>query len=238
MNDRLLIKHIVNIPQQYIGFLNFLHPNFEIINDLEYYDNPNPIGIIYTGLLNDNIIKKLNSITNNWIIVNSNRYDDDLTTNEGLLKALLPIYYARINNSIKKGEDPVYKNIEYSQLLEKIKICLIDNSTLQYDNLTFQQSVYNLFTAILCTPGVLNSVYFNTVNSSNIKTITSSILSFLNKVHSQQVNNVKVNYARLISQSYRRYGKYIKQGIIRFVKSKSNPEIALYQLLTFLNRSK
>ncbi len=141
------------------------------------------------------------------------------------------------NKAVKDSSMPVYNTMEYWLLLDKVKLCLIDNSPLQCDKFS-EHSAYTLYTAILGTPDVLNSVYFNMVDSRNVQRIASSILSFLIKVQSQQVNVSSVYYARLIAQSYRRYGKYIKQGISNFVKSKSVLEVSLYQLLAFLNKAR
>lgn len=235
MNDKLLLKRKINFPNQHIGFLNFIHPNFEFVNDLSTYDNPNPIGLIYTGEYSENIESKLSSITDNWIIVNSHHFDDDLSTNEGLFKALLPIHYVKYKKN-GKNVKPIYNEIDYASLLEKIKLCLLDNCSITLDSET-DNSVYSLFVSILSTPDVLNRVYFNTVNKNNVNMVASSILSFLNKVQSQQINSsMSVHYVRLISQSYKRYGKKIKKGILDFVKSNSNLEISLYRLLSFLNK--
>ena len=238
MNSNLLVRHCINFPAQYISFLNFIHPHFEIVSDIDLYDNPMPNGIIYTGQWTDDIKDKLNKITPNWIIVNAHHFDLDLSTNEGLVKNILPIHYVQIKNkAVKDSSTPVYNIMEYWSLLDKVKLCLIDNSSLQCDKFS-EHSAYALYTAILGTPDVLNSVYFNMVDSRNVQRIASSILSFLIKVQSQQVNVSSVYYARLIAQSYRRYGKYIKQGISNFVKSKSVLEVSLYQLLAFLNKAR
>ena len=237
MNDKLLIRHFVNISQQHIGFLSYIHPNFDLVEDINSYDNPCPIGIIYIGQLVDDLTSKLDRITKNWIVVNNHKYDDDLTTNDGLLKALLPVYYASSMSNIKKGEAPAYKTMDYNSIIEKIKICLIDGSKLKKEDCE-DQSVYNLFASILCSYDVLNHVYFNMVTPNNIRFITSSVLSFLNKVQNQQISHLNPHYARLLLQSYRRYGKYIKQAVANFVKSDVRPEIALHKLLTFLNRAK
>ena len=99
-------------------------------------------------------------------------------------------------------------------------------------------SVYNLYQSILGTPDVLNAVFFTTVNKNNVSLVTSSILTFLNRVQSQNTRGTSIYYSRLIIQSNLRYGKRIKQAICRFVKSKSNKEVSLYNLLVDLNRSK
>ena len=241
MNSKLLLRHRVNIQNQYIGFLQFLHPNFELVDGINVkwseYDNPNPVGIIYADELHSDTVEQLDSLTSNWIIVNGHHFDDDISSNEGLYKAILPISYAQIKKSLKKGDIPVYNTMDYGTLIEKIKVCLIDHSQMQSDSVT-NQSVYNLFAAILGTPDVLNTIYFNMVDSSNVSRVASSILTFLNKVQLQKISNESVYYARLISQSNKRYGKFIKQGIYKFVKSNANLEIALHQLLLFLNRAR
>ena len=238
MNDRLLIKQRINFPLQYINFLNFIHPHFEIVENLDDYSNPLSSGVIYIGPWADNIQDRLDSITKNWIIVNAHHFDLDLSTPEGLVKNLLPIHYASIKKkAIKESSQPVYNNMDYYSLLEKVKLCLINNSQLQDDKFS-EYSVYPLFAAILGTQDVLNSVYFSMVNSKNVHRIASSVLSFLNKVQQQKVNVSSVSYSRLISQSYVRYGKHIKKAILQFVSSKANLEISLYQLLSFLNKAR
>lgn len=159
MNSKLLLKKKISFRKEYIEFLSFLHPDFEYVEDLDAYDNPMPLGIIYTGQYNDDTVNRLNRITPNWIIVNAHHYDLDLSTSEGLLKNLLPIQYAQLRDSkskdSKNNELFVYKEMSYEILLEKIKYCLISNAKLTYDN-TAEQSVYSLFAAILGTPEVLN----------------------------------------------------------------------------------
>ena len=99
------------------------------------------------------------------------------------------------------------------------------------------QSVYLLYNSILGTRDVLNNVFFTTVNKSNALSISSSILTFLIKVQTNNVRGASPHYANLIMQSNKRYGKKIKQAICRFVKSRLNREAALYNLLTDLNKA-
>lgn len=232
MNDKLLLKKKVNI--QNIEFLQFLHPNFDIVKDIYEYDNPFPDGIIYIGNNIDSLIEKLNIITPNWIIVNNHIYDVDLSTNEGLLKYLLPLQYNKLNKP-SKDNNYTYKHIAYDALLDKIKRSLIDGSQLLFAE-DEQQSMYNLFKSILLPINDFASVYFNTITKENINLATSSILSFLNKVQYKVLPKDNIYYANLILESNRRYGKHIKTGICNFIKSKANKEIALFQLLSYLNK--
>ena len=45
-----------------------------------------------------------------------------------------------------------------------------------------------------------------------------------------------IYYANLIIESYNRYGKHIKSGICKYLTSKANKEIALFHLLSYLNK--
>ena len=232
MNDRLLLHKSVNISDNYLNFMSFIHPNFEYVKDLNSYDNIHTDGIIFCGKNSNESIDKLNSITDKWIIVDTRNFDVDLTTNDGLLKNLLPIYYIKLKN---EGKLQFIQTMKYDHLLEQIKISLISNSLFQLDE-SESQSVYLLFSSILGTQDVLNNVFFTTVNKFNVASITSSLLTFLNKVQSQNIRNASSHYANLIIQSNRRYGKRIKPAIYRFVRSKANKEAALYNLLTDLNK--
>jgi hypothetical protein len=234
MNDKLLLQKRINFNKDYIEFLYFIHPDFIIVDDLDgEFDNKSN-GIIYNGQYENDTLDRLKSFTQNWIIVNMHHFDLDLSTNEGLIKYLLPIQYIKIKNS-KSDSISVYNSVSYDCLLDKIKLSLISNTPISIDDENTQSS-YLLFQAILCTPDKLNEVFFNLVNSKNISYITSSVLTFLNKVQSQNIKrDTNVYYARLITQSNERYGKRIKQAISHFIKSKANKEIALYHLVTELN---
>lgn len=236
MNNKLLLRKSINFPLQHIKFLNFLHPNYELVDDISTYDNPNPNGIIYIGTYFEDIYKVINAITDKWIIVSTTRYDLDLSTNEGLVKNLLPLNYIELHNS-KTNDSPVYNSVSYESLLEKVKVSLILGTKLSISQ-NDSQSVYTLFTAILGTPDILSSVFFNLVNSENVDYVTSSILTFLDRVQSNNIRGVSIYYSRLITQSNKRYGKRIKQAIFRFIKSKCNKEVSLYNLLTYLNKAK
>ena len=234
MNDKLFLKKKVNIKNNHIGFLNFIHPHFNVVDNLYEYDNPLTHGIIYTGKLENDTISIIEKITNKWIIVNNFNYDVDLSTNEGLIKNTLPLDYVNIKSSDSLYKDFLY-NISYDSLIEKIKICLIDGSKLKYDG-SHDASVYTLFNSLLCFDRVFDETFFNTVSKDNINVITSSLLTMLNRTQSVNVKGVSDAYANLIVQSNRRYGKRIQPNIIKFVKSKSNAILALYSMLASLNR--
>lgn len=232
MGNCLLLKKRVLIKPNYIEFLRFIHPHFAIVDDIYVYDNPNTQGIIYTGKCTSDIENRLNKITDKWIIVSGNAFNVDLSTNDGLVKNILPISYTQLksNNDLEK----LYK-ISYDELLEKVKVSLITGTHISLTD-TVESSVYQLFSAIICSEDVLNKVFFSIVNKDNISYILSSVLRFLGKVQSLNVKNESGWYSRLITQSNYRYGKKIKPAINTFIKSKANKEVALHQLLLKLNR--
>lgn len=233
MNNKLLLNKSVNIRDDYLGFISFIHPCFDYVSDISSYDNPRTNGIIFCGKHNDAIINSLSTITKKWVIVDNQFFDVDLTTNEGLIKHILPVHYAKLKKEDKLN---LINSLKYDQLLEQIKICLVSGSSIQLDS-TEDQSVYYLFNSILGTQDVLNSVFFTTVNKTNVISITSSLLTFLNKVQSKNIYGASSHYANLIIQSNIRYGKKIQKAIYRFVRSKANKEVALYNLLIDLNKA-
>ena len=232
MGNCLLLKKHVLIKPNYIEFLRFIHPHFAIVDDIDVYDSPNTQGIIYTGKCTSDIENRLNKITDKWIIVSGNAFNVDLSTNDGLVKNILPISYTQLknNNDLEK----LYK-ISYDELLEKVKVSLITGTHISLTD-TVESSVYQLFSAIICSEDVLNKVFFSIVNKDNVSYILSSVLRFLGKVQSLNVKNESGWYSRLITQSNYRYGKKIKPAINTFIKSKANKEVALHQLLLKLNR--
>lgn len=237
MNDKLLLRHKVNISSNNIYFLNFIHPHYEIIDNLDDYENPKVLGIIYTGKVSENTVSHLNSLTKNWIIINEKDFDVDLTSNEGLVKSLLPVYYNKIKTCTPKNEIPVYNRISYESLIEQIKCMLISGEPIKEESRS-NSSVYTLFESILSTPLNLSRVYFSIVNDKNINILVSAIFTFLSKVQTKSVYRENANYARLIEMSNKRYGKYIKSGILKYAVSKCKKELALYNLLTYLNQAR
>lgn len=243
MNDKLLLRRRVNLNKEYIYFLNFIHPSYDIILDddfhvssLDDYDEVNPDGIIYAGQYSDDIISRLDEITNNWIIVNQHHYDIDLTSNEGLIKNILPIHYAKIKNNKNNELVNVYNNMPYDTLLNKIKISLITNNPIEVDE-TQDSNTLRLYESLLLSQSVLDYEFFNLVNKDNASIITSSVLTFLNKVQSNNHKSSSIYYSRLITQSNLKYGKKIKHAVSKFIKSPiSNKELSLYNLLTSINR--
>lgn len=241
MNDRLLLRKRVNISNEYIYFLCFIHPHYDIIaddgvhiSDISDYDNINPSGIIYAAKYSDDIIHKLDSITSNWIIVSQQHYDVDLSTNEGLIKNLLPIHYAQIKNA---DSISVYNNMNYDALLNKIKLSLISNVSLDVDS-TYDNNTLRLYESILLSQSVLNQEFFKLINKDNVDRVTSNVLTFLSKVQSNNHRSASVYYSRLIVQSNQKYGKRIKSAVSKFVKSRvSNKELSLYNLLMSINRA-
>lgn len=233
MNDQLLLRRKVNIPSQYVTFLSFIHPDFDVVKDLDDYDNLYANGIIYTGPYSEKIVESLGDLNRNWIVVNEHHFDVDLSTNEGLIKNILPILYIKLN---KKRETP-YNEVSYAQLIEKIKISLIDNNPVVFEDIV-DSSSYELYLSILGTDIQFNQTFFSIVNKNNVSLITSKILTFLSKVQTMNIGNASPIYARLITQSNRKYGKHIKQAIAQFVKSKSNKIVALHRMLVFLNQSR
>lgn len=244
MNDRLLLRKRVNISSEYIYFLCFIHPHYSIIandgvhvSDLDDYDNPDPSGIIYAGQYSDDITSKLDLITPNWIIVNQHNYDIDISTNEGLIKNILPIHYAHIKNSKNNELMSVYNNMSYDSLLNKVKISLISNSQLEAGE-SQECNALKLYESLLLSQSVLDYEYFNIVNKDNVSRVTSGLLTFLNKVQSNNSKSSSVYYSRLISQSNRKYGKKIKSAVNKFIESPvSNKELSLYNLLTSINKA-
>ena len=99
MNDKLLLRQKVNIPVPHVEFLQFIHPHFKCVDDMDKFDDIYVDGIIYKGVLHDDTISRIEQYTRNWIIVNNHRFDIDLSTNENLIKYLLPINYIQIKRN-------------------------------------------------------------------------------------------------------------------------------------------
>lgn len=234
MNNKLLLNKTVSIND--IQFLQFLHHDFDVVSDIYEYDNPCPAGIIYVGKTVEDLQSKLESITHSWIIVNNHKFDVDLTTNDGIIKNILPLQYIKLASRLKDKHSSVDKIMSYDECLDKVKICLINCApfTVDEDNKT---SVYELFRSILFPQTTFEKVYFETVTRENVNLIASSMLSILCRVQSKSVPRDKPHYARLITESNTRYGKYIKQAIYKYATSRAKKEVALFQLLSFLNKA-
>lgn len=252
MNCNFLIKKRVKFPIENIEFLNFIFPHFDIIgkqldklsgfinrsSSLEDYHNHNCDGIIiFTDSIESDFMDQLNVLTDKWIIISDVKCDIDLSTNESMLKHFMPFHYLKLNKMSKDGEVNVYNTVTYSELLEKIKVCLIENKSIAFSTRNDCDNMSQLFASILQQSDRFNSIYFSTVNSNNVAYVTSSVLTFLGKVQSNSTKGESAGYSQLITLSHSRYGKHIKNAVKNFVVSKANAEISLYNLLSYLNKA-
>lgn len=249
MKKSYFIHKVVSMPYDYLGFLIFLNPGFRIIKSLKHLDIRNLKGIIYTGDFSFDLVDKLKSITDNWIIYNSSGGDICLNTVSDFIKVFFPTQYSKIFPSSgeiaqykksHKGESfprYIYADMDLYTLMNYSKYYIFKEAPLPY-LVSDISSIYPLFEAVSGLPHDLDIVYFELVSKIPINVLISSFLTFLYKVQSKTTPTDSSNYAELIIYSNRKYGSFIKDAIRAFITSNELPEIAFYKLLVSLNQRK
>lgn len=199
--------------------LQFFYPHFMITpcvdNEMDYSQ-----GIIYTGLITDTIIKKINLFTEGKYI---------LITDFGDIKLETPSDFISIFFPILESKKEKYSNYSLEDFLPIMKVYYILQKRipiLKEEELT----IYSLFEATMQSNN-LDTVYFNLLKENDIKVLTSSFLSFLIKVNEEDYSTGSAMYKKLINKAHIKYGMKIKNAIRQYIESSQIPEMAFWNLL-------
>ena len=201
------------------AILQFFYPHFTItsvINNEEDYSQ----GMIYTGLITDSLIKKIDAVSMGKYILVSDFSDIKLETPSDFISVFFPVLEDRKER---------YSNYSLDDFIPLMKVYYILQKripVLKEEELT----VYSLFEATT-QPNQLDSVYFNLLKENDIKILISSFLSFLIKVNEEDYSNGSDMYKKLINKAHTRYGMKIKNAIRQFVESGQIQELSFWNLL-------
>ena len=212
-----LIRKKVSIKDP--SFLQFFYPHFSIVSDLNR-EMDYTQGVIYTGLVSESTIKKLDLISNGNYIIIADLCDIKLETQTDFIKVFFPV--------LEKKADK-YTNYDLDDLLPLIKVYTILQKRipiLKEDVLT----VYSLYNAMVHSLN-MDEVYFSLLKERDVKYIASSILSFLIKVQEEDYSTQSSSYKKLINAAHLKFGTKIRTAIRQYISSDQIPEIALWELL-------
>ena len=216
-----LIGKKVAITDPYL--LQFFYPRFTVVSDLSQ-----PIdyskGVIYTGQLLGSVQQKLTWITRGLFIIVSPYGDIKLETPQDYIKAFMP----KFENISDKYLD--YPIDEFIPLLKQYWI--LQRRILYYKE--SNQGVYALYRAMSSSKYEMYTAYFSLLKDMPINHIASSVLTFLQRVQTQNYDGASSGYKLSINKAYLKFGKKIRQAVLQYVKSNQSPEVALLFLLDSL----
>ena len=213
-----LLKKKVSIKDPY--FLQFFYPHFSIVPDLNRENVDYTQGVIYTGLVSESNIKKLEYMSNGNYIIIADLCDVKLETQSDFIKVFFPVLADKADKYLNYDMDDLLPLIKVYSIIQK-RIPLLKEEEL---------TVYSLFDS-LTHPIRIDEVYFNLLKERDVKYIASSILSFLIKVQEEDYNTSSGKYQQLINLAHLKFGAKIKGAIKQYIASDQIPEIALWELL-------
>lgn len=221
MSDILVGKKVA-IADPYL--LQFFYPRFSVVSDLNQ-----PIdyskGVIYTGIVSGSTQQRLTWLTRGMFIIVSQYGDVILETPKDFINTFMPYL-----------SDKADKYLDYpmDEFIPVLKQHWILNRRIVYYK-EVNQGVYALFRAMSSSKNDLYSAYFSLLETMPSYKIASSVLTFLQRVYTQNYDGAGSEYKLSINKAYLKFGKNIKQAILQYVKSNQSPEVALFFLLDSLN---
>lgn len=213
MSDTLIGKK-VSIRDPYL--LQFFYPRFSIVSDLSQ-----PIdyskGVIYTGLISESTIQKLTWMTKGMFIIISSYGDIILEKPQDFIINIFPKFSDiadKYSDYPLEGFIPVFK--QHWLLQRRIVYYKEEN-----------QGVYALYRAMSSSKNEMYQAYFSLLERAPIHNIISSVLTFIQRVQSQNYDGASSEYKVSINKAYLKFGSKIGPSVLKYVKSKQSPEIAL-----------
>lgn len=212
-----LLKKKVKISDPYI--LQFFYPHFTVTsclsNDVDYSQ-----GVIYTGIITESVIKRIDNLSGGNYILVSDFSDIQLETPSDYIKIFFPVLEDKKDKYSNYALEDFIPLMKVYYILQK-RIPLLKEEEL---------NIYSLFDATV-QPSQLDAVYFNLLKESDIKILISSFLSFLIKVNEEDYTKGSDSYKKLINKAHTRYGIKIKNAIRQYIESEQIPELSFWNLL-------
>lgn len=213
MSDTLIGKR-VSISDPYL--LQFFYPRFSVVPDLSQ-----PIdyskGVIYTGLISESTLQKLTWMTKGMFIVISSYGDIVLEKPQDFITHIFP----KFSDIADKYSDypleefiPVFK--QYWLLQRRIIYYKEEN-----------HGVYALYRAMSSSKNEMYAAYFSLLERAPIHSIISSVLTFIQRVQTQNYDGASSEYKISINKAYLKFGSKIDLSVLKYIKSNQSPEIAL-----------
>lgn len=206
-------------------FLQFFHPTFSIVRDLEQ-----PIdytqGVIYTGTITERIITSLRLMTQNKFILVSSYGDINLTTPEEILQAFYPD--AKNINKFKKYDlETFIPQFKRDWIIGRpVSVSRMEDTC---------PNIYGLYKSILSNKQEIIYEYFSAIERYKLNVVAACLFTYISRVQTMNIAGCKPAYISLIGQANTRFGRKIKPAIQEYIQAEQRPDVALLNLLLSLN---
>lgn len=218
-----IINHSVKIND--LGFLQFLYPDFIILNKpVLFIDRP----IIFTG--ETKYLNQIKSLGVDYILV-TELAEYDMTDKE----ILLDIVFSKWNRKIPKYVLSFYKDLDDDTFKEQIEYMWVTGkwNLKEYDN----SGVFLEFLKSFKTDTFnITKTYLQLLDKVGAEYIEMSLLTFLNRVVNKG-SNISKWYKQVIDSYKLSKYKLIKPAILTYMESPIyNTELRVFNLIMDLNR--
>lgn len=220
MADSLLKKRVsIKDP----SLLQYFYPNFILSSNIDVQDDYSK-GVIYTGLVTDAVIKKIDYLTNGKYIVVSSFGDVQLDKPSDFIEVFIPGMSKKAylyNNYPMEEFIPVLKKY---YILQK-KIPLYEDRDLK---------LFLLYKSLVGSRGSWIPIFIDLLEDMPVNVLASSILTFLINVKDQVYINKTDAYKRVINTATLKFGGKIYEAVSQYSKSILPQPLALFTLLADL----
>lgn len=236
LDETSLVRRIVVAPKTQWNFFHLLYPNFILTDDIKKY-RPSFSGIIYTGIVTETVIERLEFIKN--YIVLTEMFDIEDKENYVLKKHLgeekvvkffkirdyITWFYPKENE--KKRSRIGHFQKEFSERMPEFLNLMLKSLLLKKGLPTKKQmkdvSVYPLFVRIGDRDTeAFTKTLFEVMDSMEAWKVESSIMTFLGRVMDGDVTGNSGGYGKLVRQAQTTYGHRVKKAVLKYVQSKQD----------------
>ena len=217
----ILLKKKVSIYDPFL--LLFFYPSYTLVSDINSCIDYSK-GVVYTGNVNDNILKRLELLTMGNYILLSEFPEISLQKPSDFISTFFP------HIKQKKDAYDVYSMDEFIPLLKKYFILKKTPPLPESEDI----SIFQLYKSMLSSKTVFEKEYISLLDKMSANVISSSLLTFLLKVETQNYTNCSPSYKKLINSAYLKFGNKITSCVREFLESSQKTEISTFMLIESL----
>lgn len=220
MEIRSLSKKRVSIKN--IAFLQFLYPTYKVIDSLSEYISESRV--IFTGLVSESNLKKLDLIFDDYIIVTE--------YGEIRLNSILDFITFYYPSHVERAEDyELYSLDDFLDILKRQLILRRDLPKLTENKV----SLYSLYESMLSSSSDLNRTFLRVIEQYPTSMVISSVLTFLARVKSKDWDTVSRGYRALLNRASVKFGGNIDRVLLDTARYLGDDRLYLLNLLWSLS---
>lgn len=220
MEIKSLSKKRVSIKN--IAFLQFLYPSYKVIDSLSEYISESRV--IFTGLVSESNLKKLDLIFEDYIIVTE--------YGEIRLNSILDFITFYYPSHVERAVDyELYSLDDFLDILKRQLILRRDLPKLTENKV----SLYSLYESMLSSSSDLNRTFLRVIEQYPISMVISSVLTFLARVKSKDWDTVSRGYRSLLNRASVKFGSNIDRVLLDTAKYLGDDRLYLLNLLWSLS---